>query len=132
VILEEKPESVPPPGPVLASETVVITQEHSTRITLATSTAQPAFLVLHDQFYPGWKAFVDGVETKVYRADYVLRAIGLPAGQHTVEFVFEPTSYLVGRGLSLATLGGLGLLLLIHVGVRRRNRRIPRLVAGDG
>lgn len=61
-------------------------------------------LVLTDTYYPGWKAYVDGVESPIYRANYLFRAVRLPPGHHRVEFRFEPTSFRAGFAVSLATL----------------------------
>lgn len=49
----------------------------------------------------GWKAFVDGQEIPILRADYILRAAQLPGGNHKVEFKFEPQSYYMGENISL-------------------------------
>src|ERR1044071_9375593 len=48
---------------------------------------QPGVLVLADAFYPGWKAFVDGKEQRVLRANYLFRAVELGAGNHRIEFI---------------------------------------------
>jgi uncharacterized membrane protein YfhO len=74
--------------------------------------AAPAnsFLFLSDAYYPGWNAYVDGVKTEIYRANYAFRAVHLPAGRHTVEFVYAPGSFTVAALISLAAL--LGVILL--------------------
>jgi hypothetical protein len=59
----------------------------------------------------GWKAYVDGKETPHFRANYILRAMVIPAGSHTVEFKFHPTSYYTGNKVSLA--GSLLLFLAV-------------------
>ncbi|MDP1622089.1 MAG: YfhO family protein [Bacteroidales bacterium] len=51
----------------------------------------------------GWNAYVDGQLTPHFRADYVLRAMVLPAGEHTVRFKFEPKVFSVGESISLAS-----------------------------
>ncbi len=51
----------------------------------------------------GWKAFVDGNEVEYLRANYLLRALPIPAGEHTVEFKFEPKSYYMGNKVSMAS-----------------------------
>ncbi|MCD6354472.1 MAG: YfhO family protein, partial [Prolixibacteraceae bacterium] len=61
----------------------------------------------------GWNAFVDGKPTPIFRVNYVLRAIILPAGEHTIEFRFKPKSYYTGNKISLASSF---LLLLILAG----------------
>jgi hypothetical protein len=61
----------------------------------------------------GWKAYVDGKETPHFRANYILRAMVLPEGAHTVEFRFHPTSFYAGNKVSLA---GSVLLLLAVAG----------------
>jgi len=76
----------------------------SESVRIKTSSRQNAFLVLLDSYYPGWKAYVDGREALVYRADYLFRAVFLPAGSHEVVFSFEPASFYAGRAISLATL----------------------------
>ena len=60
--------------------------------------------VFSEIWYPaGWKAFVDGNEVPVLRADYALRALMIEEGDHEVEFVFDPASFTVGRNISLAS-----------------------------
>ena len=66
-----------------------------------------ALFVLSENDYPGWHAFVDGIETSVLRADYSLMAISLPAGDHRVEFVFDSMTVKLGALLSVLTIAGL-------------------------
>jgi hypothetical protein len=61
-------------------------------------------LVLADNWYPGWRATIDGTPTKILVADHALRCIVLPAGRHTVVFEFHPSSFAIGAAVSLATL----------------------------
>jgi uncharacterized membrane protein YfhO len=62
-------------------------------------------------YFPGWHATVDGVETPIYRTNYLFRGIVVPAGQHTVMFVYRPVSALIGAGISLVALAIIGFLL---------------------
>ncbi|HAV43307.1 TPA: hypothetical protein DCX15_04755 [bacterium] len=90
-----------------------IVEYRPNKVVIQTSSQEPSFLFLSDTYYPGWKAYVDGVETEVYRANYTFRAIELPAGEHLVEFVYRPTSFKVGvlgSGLALMSLLGYGLI----------------------
>lgn len=80
-------------------------------ISFSTNSTSSNLLYLSDNFYPGWKAFVDGTQTKIYRANYSFRAVKVPGGKHSVVFTFDPYSLKIGLGLSLA--GLLGILLFI-------------------
>lgn len=60
----------------------------------------PGILVLTDSYYPGWKAYLDGVETPVYPANYLFRAIKVPDGNHSVEYRYLPASFLAGLALT--------------------------------
>jgi hypothetical protein len=64
-------------------------------------------------YQPGWVATVDGKETPIARANYVLRAMQLPAGTHKVEMKFEPKSYYTGEKIALASSS---LILLLFAG----------------
>ena len=61
-------------------------------MTLQVETETPSKLVLRDFHYPGWRAFVDGIETPIRRHDDLFREIALPAGAEIVLFRFEPLS----------------------------------------
>jgi hypothetical protein len=64
------------------------------------------FLVLSDTYFPGWKAFVDGKEEKILRANYNFRAVPLTAGTHRVEFVYDPLSFKLGAIITFLTIIG--------------------------
>lgn len=81
-------------------------------VQIQTSSKSPSFLVLSDVYYPGWKARVDGKLTRIFQTNYVLRGILLPEGDHVVEFAFEPRSFHLGAGISLAGLAWLMYLIL--------------------
>jgi hypothetical protein len=51
----------------------------------------PGYLVTTDAYYPGWRAFVDSRETRVYRANIAFRAIRIPSGEHVVDYRYEPS-----------------------------------------
>jgi uncharacterized membrane protein YfhO len=69
---------------------------------------QNAFLYVSDTYYPGWRAYVDGRETKIYRANLAFRAIEVPKVKHTVVFKYIPLSFYIGLCLTI-----IGILLCI-------------------
>ncbi len=90
----------------------------SSEIKIRTKSKKTSFLVLTDPYYPGWEAFVDGKKTKIYRADFALRGVVVPAGAHIVEFIYFPYSFLVG--ICGAGLGIIGILVLIIVNHKKK------------
>ncbi len=79
----------------------------------------PGVVLLADTFYPGWYATVDGAPTPIYRADYVMRAVFVTAGDHEIEFRYVPLSFRLGATISCITLAGVALMGL-WLGMRRR------------
>jgi hypothetical protein len=66
--------------------------------------ASEQLAIFSEVFYDkGWIAYVDGKEAPHFRANYILRAMFVPAGEHIVEFKFEPKSFLIGNKVSLAS-----------------------------
>src|SRR6185295_4125415 len=82
-------------------------QFHPNSVIVKTKSAQPAILILSANNFPGWRAYVDGNFVTNLRVDYNLRGVALPAGDHTVEFIYRPKSVLIGAVISLLTLIGL-------------------------
>jgi uncharacterized membrane protein YfhO len=92
-------------------------------VDVATHTSTPGLLVLNETWYPGWQATVDGQPAPVWRVDYVLRGVVVPAGDHRVQFVFRPLSVYGGLAVSLATLGACVIALAWSVVARRARAR---------
>ncbi|MDP3998468.1 MAG: YfhO family protein [bacterium] len=94
-------------GPPLASPVagkVEIKNYREQVVEIETEADKDGFLVLSDTYYPGWKATVDGVPKKIYRANFAFRAVEVPQGKHLVRFTFEPTYWRVGFWISVGTL----------------------------
>jgi len=112
LILEENPNLL---SQNLRTKKVKILIYEPNKISLATSSDGVALLFLSDAYYPGWKAAVDGKETKIYIADYAFRAVKVPKGEHRVEFYYSPESFNNGLILSaVAVIGLVGVYLLLR------------------
>jgi len=70
--------------------------------------------------YPGWYATIDDQPTEILRAYGALAAVAVPAGEHTVRFVYDPLSYRIGAVASLLTWGALGILGVMLLLIRNR------------
>src|SRR5262249_45475858 len=69
------------------------------------------FLLLADQYYPGWRATVNGDAVPIQRGNYIFRLVEVPAGSSRVELRFRPLSVAVGGVLSLLGLTVCAVLL---------------------
>jgi len=81
-----------------------------------------ALLVLSENWYPGWKAFVDGTEVPVLRANHTFRAIPVPAGASSVEFRYESAMLRLSLLVSLFSILLISVPLVMGVMERRRRR----------
>jgi uncharacterized membrane protein YfhO len=91
----------------------------SPRLVLDVDSPQPAFLVTSEANYPGWRAFLDGVEAPVAMTNAAFRGLPVPAGRHRVEMRFEPA--ILGRS-ALVSIAGLALLVTgVLFGDRKRS-----------
>jgi len=94
------------------------------RVELEVRRASQGLLVLADAAYPGWRAWVDGEESRIVRADYAFRGVVLARGKHAVQFRFEPLDFRIGLWVSLASL--FFLLLVFFLGLKpRASSRTP-------
>ena len=82
---------------------VTLLSHRANRVLLACTTDTDAFLYASDTYYPGWRAFIDGKPTPLYRADLAFRAIHVPKGDHTIVFTYVPLSFY--SGLILTAIG---------------------------
>lgn len=90
-----------------ASGTAEIEDYQPNVVHVSTRSEKNSFLFLSDTYYPGWKAFVNGTETEIVKANYAFRAVPVPPGSQKVSFVYKPVSVLVGAifsGFSILTL----------------------------
>ncbi|MGB9696159.1 MAG: YfhO family protein [Ignavibacteria bacterium] len=81
-------------------------------------------LVLNEIYYPaGWKAYIDGQETEIYKANYFQRAVIVPPGKHTVEMRFYPETYYKGKKISIAANIFVSILLIIGIAFNMYKRK---------
>jgi len=120
---EESPPLLPagtglhtPPG------VAAITRYGRNSVQIVADMARPGWLVLGDQIYPGWSASVDGQSQRVYTADYLLRAIHVQEGHHTIVFTFLPSNYGLTLAISVVTCF-VSLLLIVGNGRPFKRKR---------
>ncbi len=101
-------------APILAEANLIEFDLHKLKFTVKTDTA--SFLTVSEIYYPaGWKAYLDGKETEIYVANYILRGVVIPKGEHVLEMKFEPAVYTLSLTFSL--IGLIITVLLIFVGL---------------
>ena len=79
------------------------TIHHASHLSYNVTTPTPGLLVLSEPYYPGWQATIDGQASSILRANYILRAIPVPAGEHIIELTFRPLSFTIGAVISALT-----------------------------
>lgn len=120
VILQDS-RSLPSPSSERPLEMVPakIASYEPARVVIDAFAPRPCYLVLSDSFYPGWRATVDGEEKQIIKANFLVRAVRLQAGEHEVVFEYQPSMYYAGRAVSLATA-----ILIIAVFIRSAWRTV--------
>ncbi|MBI2303837.1 MAG: YfhO family protein [Chloroflexi bacterium] len=122
VILEKTPPTGQGGGQSATGE-VAITHYSPNRLELRVNAQGNGFLVLSEVYYPGWKAYVDGRETEIYRGDFLFRTIFVPGGDHKVELTFQPVTFYLGAKISIVSfLIFVGGLVFVLIRKRRLNK----------
>jgi hypothetical protein len=99
----------------LKNDTIYLTHYKPNYLSYQAETEKGGLAVFSEVYYPaGWKAYIDGEEANYFEANYILRAMQIPAGKHQIEFVFKPASYFVGEKIALASSL---ILILLFIGV---------------
>ena len=117
--LTEDPGIVPVPG-----GTARITEYGLNQVTVETDTPGPSILRLADLDFPGWQVTVDGRPARALSADFLVRAVAVPAGRHTVVWEFHDPAFERGLVISIAAFVAI-LLLLAGSWWRGRRRPVP-------
>jgi len=101
----------------LNNNNVSIISYKPTEVNLNVNTSESGFLFLSDMYFPGWKAYVNGKATKIYRANYLFRSIYLSTGQYHVRFVYKPLTFVYGLMVTILTLLLILILILYSKGI---------------
>ena len=109
--------------PVLENEKIELVSYQPDELLYKYSAREEKLAIFSEIYYPaGWKCYIDSKENKYFRADWVLRGMVVPAGDHEIKFTFRPASYYAGNKVSLASSV---LLILLCAGffITRFNRK---------
>ncbi len=107
IVLEEDPGRTLVP----ASGSATITSYGLNSVTIKTHSTGGGFVLLTDNYYPGWNAWVDGRRERIFRADYAFKAAFVPEGEHTLVFQYAPRSVIIGGVVTV--LGIIAALVLL-------------------
>lgn len=106
---------------------IELTSYQPNEVKYRSNTQEKALAVFSEVYYPvGWEATIDGEPVEILRANYVLRALELPAGQHEIIFTFKPDSYYVGDKITFASSIVLLMVLLVSLGFSFYRLRKPK------
>jgi hypothetical protein len=105
-----------------SSATIKQTAFDNENVKYESNSSAPHVAVFSEIYYKDWKAYIDGKETPIAKANYVLRAMLIPAGKHTIEFKFEPAVYRTGSTITSITSWLAFLLLLGFIGFTVRSQ----------
>ena len=102
---------------------ITLTAYEPNELTYKTNNAKDGVAVFSEIYYPGWTATIDGKEAPIGRADYILRVMNIPAGEHTVVMKFDPKSLHATEGIAYAGLALLivGAIIVIVIGIRKKH-----------
>lgn len=102
-----------------------LTKYQANELEFKTQSKTPQLAVLSEIYYPkGWKMFVDEKEVPYIKADYLLRAVYVPAGNHTVKMLFEPEVITKGKTISLIAFGLFLLLSILGIFWMYKNKKL--------
>ncbi len=107
-----------------ANASAEIVSMSDTTMEVRTSSVSPSILITSDPYYPGWGVSIDGERAHLFRADYAIRGVMLPAGQHLVRFEFRPRSFYYGVAISAISLLALVVIFSKALILSARRKRL--------
>ena len=99
-----------------STATIVLEKYRPNRLTYKTKASSEQLAVFSEIYYPGWKVTIDGKDATHFRADWILRGMLVPAGEHTIVFDFHPDTYVLAANVSAYSSFLIMLLLIVAVG----------------
>jgi hypothetical protein len=122
IVQEQFKGSIPFQPVADSAATIRMDKNENDVITYTFNAGSNQFAVFSEVYYDrGWKAFIDGKETPIVKTNYVLRGLAVPAGQHKIEFRFEPQSYIMGHRIT--GISQIVLLAFFAIGIFMEFRR---------
>ena len=112
-VVDKRFESVVKPMTCDSMATIRLVAYEPNRLKYEVNSNTGGTIVFSEIYYPGWRSSIDGQEVPHGRANYILRAMNVPAGQHEVEFSFDPVSLQVTENIAFIALGLLVLVALV-------------------
>jgi hypothetical protein len=112
-----------------SAATITLKEHTPNHLTYQSSSRVNGLAVFSEIYYPkGWIATIDGEQVNILRANYVLRALQIPSGDHTIEFRFRPKPYVIGNKVTIASSWLLIVAVLGSIGwtLRRSTPRPPK------
>lgn len=116
VLLEGAPASLDPACRGEGKGSVKIISENPNQVILAAQASAPGYVVMADVFYPGWEAWLNGERVPLLRANYLFRAVSVPAGEHEIRITYRPAWFYTGLVSSLFAWTG----VVLYFGISRR------------
>jgi len=116
IVQNEFKDIVKPVSNIDSAATITMLSNHNDTIVYKSKSETEQVAVFSEVYYKeGWNVYVDGKKSEYSKVDYVLRGMNVPAGEHTIEFIFEPGSHAIGW--KITSISGWIIILLLMVGI---------------
>lgn len=118
------------PGSFDSTATIQMISNHNDTVTYKTKSSSEQLAVFSEVYYDkGWNVYIDGKKSPYAKVNYVLRGMMVPAGEHTIEYRFEPESHALGWTItSVTSFIMLSMLLVaIFIEIRKRTKALPEV-----
>ena len=123
-IVDKKFEAQVKPMPADSTATISLLAYEPNYLKYEVNSEKGGTVVFSEIYYPGWQSTIDGEEAPHGRANYILRAMNVPAGKHVVEFKFDPTSLHVTENIAFISLGLLAMLAIITIIMKFKKNKV--------